>query len=170
MEKFCAAVARKLLLATVLIFALSSCAASPLQPWHSFSINGWFDGWAAKINLLEYKYGNQHKMTHRVVTAGAATLGYSVGVSGRMPVGDFIYVKWQIKETGEIIEDTVDLRTRLPKNMEGYRLTFTIEGRQLSLFLVTPIPKRSGDPPLLPTTESRYHLTYEIYPMNSYNK
>ena len=170
MNNFRIEITQRFLIAAILLFALGACAAQHPKPWHSFSINGWFDGWAPKINLLEYQYGDKYKMVHRVVGPGAKTLGYSVAINGPMPVGDFIYVKWQIKDTGEIVEDKVDLRARLPESMEGYRLTFTIEGRQLRLFLVTPIPKNEGDPPLLSTTESRYHLTYEIYPSNSYKK
>ncbi len=35
---------------------------------------------------------------------------------------------------------------------------------------VTPRPKHENDPSLLKTTKSRYHVTYEIYPSNTFTQ
>jgi hypothetical protein len=48
-----------------------------------------------------------------------------------MPIGEFLYVKWRIKATGEVLEDRVDLHPVLPWNMGHHTVTFVIEGRQL---------------------------------------
>jgi len=85
-----------------------------------------------------------------------------------MPVGEFLYVKWRIKETGEVLEDRVDLRKRLAPNMFEHKVTFVIDGKQLYVYLITPKAKRVEDPPPLKTFLSRYTVTYEIYPNNTY--
>ena len=168
-----------LLLAT--LSALSGCATNPSSSLtanasnsqklvaHAFSFDGWNDKWAQKVDLLAYSYGDQYRMVQREVKYGEQTLGYSSGVNGGMPVGEFLYVKWRIKETSEEIEDKVDLRGRLPVNMFDHRITFVIDGKQLYVYLVTEAPKPNSAP-VLKTSWSRNNLTYEIYPNNTYKK
>jgi hypothetical protein len=160
--------ARKASAVLCVVFALSACAIAPPQPWHAFSFDGWFDNWADQVDLLEYQYGDKYEMVHRVVKPGYSTIGSRENVNGPMPIGDFLYVKWRIKKTGEIMEDRVDLRGRLALNMQAHRITFVIDGRELYVYLVTPAPKHKTDPPLLKTYESRYNVAYEIYPHNTY--
>ncbi|MBS0452829.1 MAG: hypothetical protein JSS14_16160 [Proteobacteria bacterium] len=158
-----------------LVLALGACTAAPSQSqpklvFHSFSFDGKGSGdqWGASIDLLEYSYGDKYRMVRDKVEPPRERLGPQSGVTGAMPVGDFLYVKWRVKATGEVREDRVDLRPLLPADMDHHRLTFVIEGRQLYVYLVTPKPKHEDDPPLLKTTKSRYHVTYEIYPANTY--
>jgi len=153
----------------LIMLALAACASGPQQIWHKFEINGWNDGWAKQVDLLEYSYGDQYHMVRRKAKENDS-LGYSSGVNGPMPVGEFLYVKWRIKETGEIVEDRVDLRDKLARNMFDHGVTFVIEGRQLYVYLVTPTPKNEYAEPLLKTTKSRYRVTYEIYPNNTYKR
>jgi len=139
---------------------------------HSFSFNGkaYGDKWAATVDLLEYSYGDQYRMVRDKVEPPREGLGPQAGVSGAMPVGEFLDVKWRIKATDEVLEDRVDLRPLLPSDMTEHGLTFVIDGRQLYVYLVTPTPKHKNDPPILKTTESKYYFTYEIYPANTYVK
>lgn len=165
--------AQVLLLA--LFLALSACTASPAQPRlvnHAFSFNGklYGDKWADTVDLLEYSYGDQYRMVRRKAATPQDSLGPQSSVNGAMPVGEFLYVKWRIKATGEVLDDRVDLRPLLPKNMTDHRLTFVIDGQQLYVYLVTPTPKHEDDPPILKTTESWFYITYEIYPHNTYTR
>ena len=160
-----------------LALSLFACATGPAQPWHSFSFDGNFDKWDDEADLLAYSYGDQYHMVRNsidnprsAVFKGMARLPTSTGVNGPMPVGEFLYVKWRIKSTGEVIEDKVDLRNLLPRNMFEHKVTFVIDGRQLIVYLVTPTVKHVNDPPLLRTTQSRYNVTYEIYPTNTYKQ
>ncbi len=114
------------------------------------------------------RHGDQYRMVRRKLQAPDQRMGSSDGVAGTMPVGDFLYVKWRIKATGEVREDRVDLRPLPPASMEDFRLTFVIDDRQLHVYLVTPKPKHENDPPILKTTQSRYYVTYEIYPSNTF--
>lgn len=163
------------------LMALSACANGTMQgtasaqPYHAFSFDGWFDKWATQVDLLEYSYGDQYRMVRNSVTdprsavfKGMDSLPPTTEVNGPMPVGEFLYVKWRIKETGEVLEDKVDLRNRLPANMFEHKLTFVIDGKQLYVYLVTPKPKHKTEPPILKTYLSKYTVTYEIYPHNTY--
>lgn len=154
--------------ALAVLLSLVACATSPARPWHQFYFDGWSDKWATAVDLLEYSYGDQYAMVHRKIRPEQSTLGYGTNVNGPMPIGEFLYVKWRIKSTGEIVDQSVDLRKLLPRNMFEHGLTFVIDDRELYVYLVTPTPKKQTDPPLLKTTESRYRVTYEIYPNNTY--
>jgi hypothetical protein len=152
----------KLIAASLCVAMVASCATGPKLIDHSFSINGWYDGWAEKADLLEYRYGDQFNMLQKRNENG---LGYNIGVSAAMPVAEFLYVRWRLKDTGEVIEDRVDLRPRLPKDMYRHELTFVIDGRQLYVYIVTqtPITQVLPKPPLR-TSLSRHRIAYEIYP------
>lgn len=163
---WCAGLCKALLLASAL--ALIACASGPKTAFHAFSFDGFSDKWDATIELLEYSYGDQYHMVRRKAEPPSAKLPSGTGVAGTMPVGDFLYVRWAIKATGELREDRVDLRPLLPASMEDFSLTFVIDGRQLYVYLVTPKSKHEDDPPLLKTYLSRYNVTYEIYPLNTF--
>jgi hypothetical protein len=170
MKHFMAITIRRLayILCLTLLATLAGCATGPKMANHAFSFDGWNDKWADKVDLLEYSYGDQYRMVRDRVQPPRERLGPQALVDGWMPVGDFLYVKWRIKATGEICENKVDLKPLLPKDMTDYRVTFVIDDKQLYVYLVTPIVKNEDDPPILKTTKSRYHLTYEIYPHNTF--
>ena len=149
-----------------LLLALAGCATGQSGKLvnHSFNFNGRNDGWQQNIDLLEYSYGDQYLMVRRKAAEGDI-LGPQASVSGPMPVGDFLYVRWRLKFTGEQVEQRVDLHDRLPKDMTDHEVTFVLEGRQLYVYLVTPERKKAyGEPPVLKTWRSNFAKTYEIYP------
>lgn len=165
----------KLLVLTLgLVVALSGCATGPRVVLHSFSFNGQNDGWAESIDLLAYSYGDQYRMVRNDVAnprspvfKGMSALPPASNVSGFIPVGDLLQVKWRIKATGEVLEDRVDLRGRLPADMSNHGVTFVIDGRQLYVFVITPTPITVNLPkPPKKTWLSRHTLAYEIYPNN----
>jgi len=151
-------------LGLLLALGLAGCASGPKLVPHGFNFNGWYDGWAKEVELLEYAYGNAYEPVRGKARDGKAA-GVQSGVYGAIPVGEFLYVKWRIKATGEVLEDRVDLRGRLPKDMSGQRLTFLVDDRQLYLYIVTPQeqPKELRER-THKTWLSRYNVVYEIYP------
>lgn len=147
-----------------LLLALAACASTPRLVWHAFNFDGWNDGWQATAELLEYSYGDQYEEV-RGKAKGGYSAGVRSGVNGPMPVGEFLYVKWRLKATGEVLEDRVDLRNRLPRDMTDHELTFVIDGRQLYVYVVTPqLITSQNKAPRLRTWLSRYNVAYEIYP------
>lgn len=179
---------KKLRFVAALLFtvALVACASGPTQAFHSFQFDGLWDSnkWAETVDLLEYSYGDKYAMVRNSLEnprygtslyQGKSSLPPRSGVSGPMPIGEFLYVKWRIKATGEVFEDRVDLRDRLAKNMTNHTLTFSIDEKQLHVFVATPLPRKltrtdSSRPwvvaegPTHLTWLSETRMTYEIYP------
>jgi hypothetical protein len=151
----------------------TACATKVAEPWHKFAFDGWNDKWYPAHELLEYSYGDKYRMVRASVIKpenpiheGKELLPPTQGVSGPMPVGDFISVKWRIKATGELVEARVDLLQLLPKDMTDHGLTFVIEGKQLYVYVITTKVRNSDLPPNKKTSLSRYRETFEIYPTN----
>jgi len=149
------------------MLTLAACATAGggarLVP-HAFNFEGWNDGWAQQAELLAFSYGDQYAPT-RAKSRDGKGIGNSWGVNGPMPVGEFLYVQWRLKATGEVLEQRVDLRDRLPRDMTDHELTFVIDGRQLYVYVVTPERKKAyGEPPVLKTWRSNFAKAYEIYP------
>jgi hypothetical protein len=170
MNVFIASTYRLAALILLTATTLSACAIGSRGSYHTFTFNGWFDNWANEVDLLEYDYGGVHSMVSDKVKPEVASLGHQASVNATMPNGEYLYVKWRIKTTGELVADKVDLRNLLPRNMFDHSLTFVIDGRQLIVYLVTPKTKSMDAPPILKTTQSRYYVTYEIYPRNTLPK
>jgi hypothetical protein len=70
--------------------------------------------------------------------------------------GEFLHVKWKIKSTGEVYEDKVDLRSRLPRNIKNHTVSFIAKGPQLYVYLVTPERRSLGSPPNGPRETEHY--------------
>lgn len=154
------------LLALCLSLVLTACAGvgGPKMVNHAFNFDGWNDGWQSTAELLEYAYGDQYAKVRGKAKDGYSA-GVSFGVNGAMPVGEFLYVKWRLKATGELVEERVDLHDRLPRDMTDHELTFVIDAKQLYVFVVTPqIQAKNVKQRSHKTWLSRYNVTYEIYP------
>lgn len=92
-----------------------------------------------QVDILDCLYGDGlGAHTQQEVDAGKARRGECGNMFGDMPVGDFLYVKWRDKSTGQVYEDKVDLRKRLPslKEMSGTRIYFLIDANQLYVYLI----------------------------------
>jgi hypothetical protein len=142
----------------------ASCATSPALVDHSFSFNAFEDNW--DVELLDYRYGTSamtrtpqwQKDTNRVSQGGMW--------NGEMPRAADLYVKWRVKATGEVIEDTVDLRDKLPRNIKGHILHFVIRGGHLSVYLVSPERRPADWPPIGPAAY-QYRKVFTVYPVTS---
>lgn len=149
-----------------LFFVLTGCASGQGGKLvnHSFNFDGWYDGWQPTVQLLEYSYGDKDASVRRKAPEGDY-LGYQSNVTGPMQVGESLYVRWRLKATGEVVDQRVDLRERLPSDMTGHSLTFVIDGRQLYVFVVTPQEQKPGAVlQTLRTWRSKYNVSYEVFP------
>ena len=107
------------------------------MPDHAFEYDTWIDSPDAEV--LDYQYGNSRLPGVRP-SAEALRLdqvGQQTIVDGPMLRGDFLYVKWRIRKTGQVFEDRVDLRNRLPKDLTGSRVHFVVDGKQLYVYVIT---------------------------------
>jgi hypothetical protein len=91
--------------------------------------------------------------------------GMQYGTSGDLPRGDFLYVKWRIRSTGQVYEDRVDLTHRLPADIADHRITFFMKGPQLYVYLISPkTDRRPASWPKGPIEMYDHLKEYQIYP------
>jgi hypothetical protein len=152
---------------TIVIFGclLAACTAfgGPEVVDHEFEFNMFLDNQDAVV--LDYRYGNS-KQPGAINPDSMRNQGKAHQqelIHGRMLRGDFLYVKWRIKSTGEVYEDTVDLRHRLPKDITDHTITFLIRGPQLYVYLVTP-ERRAPDMSPNGPKEFSYLKVITLYP------
>jgi len=122
--------------------------------FHSFSFNTGADAKVyghPEVDVLDYEYGSSHQFATRPskeawetnAAAGRDSFGaWSTG--GLMPRGEYLYVKWRLKATGEVFEDKVDLTQRLPADITNYGLHFAIFGSQLYVYLFPPFASKDA--------------------------
>ncbi len=118
---------------------LTACASGPRVVDHAFSFDARWD--SPGIEVLNYRYGSSNMPgTHiapELLRTGQPSGG--MGINGPMPIGDTLYVKWRIKATGEVFEDTVDLKSRLPEDITRHHIYFIVGGPQLYIYLIGPV-------------------------------
>lgn len=143
--------------------ALASCATGSMLVEHGFNFDARQD--RPEVEVLDYRYGDSRQPGARANPARVAEgrIAQQWGVYGAMLRGDSLYVKWRIKATGKVHEDTVDLRSRLPADIYDHRIHFAIKGSQLYVYLVSPEPR---PPDMAPNGPRAYHESkvFTIYP------
>jgi hypothetical protein len=128
---------------------LAACATGPRVVDHAFGFNAVLD--SPGIEILDYRYGDSTQ-------PGASNpenlrrLGRSLqaaGIRGPMVRGESLYVKWRVKASGEVHEQNVDLRDRLPADIADHRVYFIVRGRELYVYLIPPESHKrpAGAPP-----------------------
>jgi hypothetical protein len=123
-------------LISFLFAALTACTAGLVK--HSFGFDALRD--SPGIEVMDYRYGtSMNPGTHPPEWAvKAGQIGQAPSVNGEMLRGDFLYVKWRVESTGKVYEDTVDLKSRLPRDITNHEIYFIVEGTQLFVYLITP--------------------------------
>lgn len=118
------------------LVGLSACATGPRLTDHAFEYSVSSD--SPGVELLDYRYGDYAMTRIPAWQIREGRVGQGGGVNGAFPRGDSLYVKWRIKATGEVFEDKVDLKSRLPDNITRHRIYFIIKGPQLYVYLISP--------------------------------
>lgn len=140
----------------LMLVSLTACAAEPMLTDHTFEFDAVHD--SPDIEVLNYQYGSAKLPGVRPPAWALKEEGYvagGTGIHGPMPRGDFLYVKWRNKSTGETFEDTVDLKSRFPADITDHSVYFIIAGRRLHVYLITP--EKSAPNPC-PSREERRRL------------
>lgn len=154
----------KLLFVCILPFALISCATGGTTVVnHVFSFDTNRD--SPDVQVLDYQYGDCKEFgtcaNKYRVAEGKVFNAWTGG--GLMPRGDFLYVKWRIKQTGQLFEDRVNLKDRLPDDITDCRIHFVIRGSQLYVYLISP-ERRPASIPAGPVKLYKHLKQYQIYP------
>jgi hypothetical protein len=142
---------------------LLACASHSQDPLHTFQFDALSE--SPEIEVLDYKYGSVKVGPSHAQREGVSRgqIPQRTGVTGYFPRGDTLYVKWRIRQTGQIFEDTVDLKSRLPRNIHQHSISFIIQEAVLIVYLVSP-ERRPPDMPPTGPSETDYRKTYVIYP------
>lgn len=149
--------------ASVFAFAIAACSANQGIVTHAFGFNAIQD--SPDIEVLDYRYGNSKQPGARPPAWALRENRVAQGTttSGEMLRGDELHVKWRIKSTGTIREDSVDLRNRLPENIKDHRIYFIVKDTQLYVYLITP-ERRPPDMPPNGPRQTQYLKTITLYP------
>jgi len=138
---------------SAMLLALASCTASGELVDHAFSFDAVHD--SSNEEVLDYRYGASKqpgaRPTDSELKDGRVRQG--TNINGEMLRGDSLYVKWRIKSTADVYEDTVDLRRLLPADMAKHRIHFVVKGPQLYVYLISP--ERLNPNPCPPHEELR---------------
>lgn len=143
---------------------LTACATGSQGVNHAFAFDARID--SPDIEILNYRYGS----TGSVGTNGDTSIrqfGRSAqagSFSGPVPVGDTLYVKWRIRSTGQEFEDTVDLKSRLPRNMVRQEIYFLVKSGLLFVFLTDLTKPRYKEIPIVGPFKTQSYVTRQIYP------
>ncbi len=147
---------------------LQSCSAFGREPmvYHSFEFDLRHE--SPGIDVLDYQYGDGKQIGTRMYISpkDPPAVERQSGTTGNIPRGEFLYVKWRINATGEIYEDRVDLRNRLPTDITDYTITFFMKGPQLYVYLISPeSDRRPKSWQKGPIRLYSYLKQYQIYPV-----
>ncbi len=149
--------------AGALTAGLSGCATRPTYEIHGFSFHTIVEEQNAFV--LDYRYGKQGS-ENAGASANHDRPGHPIsqhGQFGPMVRGEELYVKWQDRETGQLFEQRVDLRGKLPANLYNCEVTFRVYGDKIFVYVVTPQPR---DPLSAPVGPIRYRnrSVIQVYP------
>ncbi|WP_145840403.1 hypothetical protein [Denitratisoma sp. DHT3] len=147
------------LIAVIAVMVLAGCASTPELVSHGFAFD--FIDDSPEAELLDYRYGTSYYGKSERQSLGRVSQGK--GIFGEIRRGDDLYVKWRLKATGEVFEETIDLRNRLSKDIRGSEIYFLVRGPQLYVYLITPKKRAKDEPPNGPSKWSFRHIL-TIYP------
>lgn len=130
--------AQFILVVAVLALGIPSCATTGDLAFYAIEFDALQE--TPEIEVIDYRYGDD-KAAILAPERERLKLGqvfHAGHMAGFLPRGDFLYVKWRIKSTGEVLEDRIDLRHRLPETLSGLTIHFACHGRQLYVFVMWP--------------------------------
>jgi hypothetical protein len=138
------------LFASIILFTLSACATGRTMVNHRLSFDTMIDSLDAKhpeVEILDYQYGSSRQFG-TYADKGSISHGITFvqqSITGPMLRGEFLYVKWRVISSRQVFEDKVDLRSRLPEDIEYLNLHFVPKGSQLYVFLIYPWDGKSWE-------------------------
>jgi hypothetical protein len=140
-----------------LAFLLAACEADIVD--HSFEFNALSD--SPGIRILDHRYGlsNQPGASNPEDMLKAGDPLQRTRITGAMKRPDKLYVKWRVLSENRVYEDTVDLRTRLPRDITDRKVYFMVRGPQLYVYLIDLRQERAPD---VPRAGPRIYQDYKV--------
>jgi hypothetical protein len=132
--------------------------------YHTFEFGEF--GENKSVEVLDYRYGSS-RTTGLHADQGYLATGHipqNEHTFGLLPVGDSLYVKWKDTNTGRTYEKTVDLKIRLPHDMDHKVLHFSIDGPQLLVHVIDEKNMHRPQSPDCPVKQFSVYQCITIYP------
>lgn len=101
---------------------------------HGFEFNAHTD--SPDIEILNYEYSTRKPDRDQLLGIGGNRVPQGSHISGGLPRGDSVYMKWRVRSTGEVFEDRVDLRSRIPGSIKEKKFYCVIDRGQLYILLI----------------------------------
>ncbi|MGJ9420782.1 hypothetical protein ACHAC9_24015 [Massilia sp. CMS3.1] len=156
-------------LATSLCFLatlFTGCAMSPKIAEHGFSFGTNF-----QVEIMDYMYGAPIGMPTQpprdAVRRGHVSQG--TGMAGNFVVGEYLYVKWRVKQDGTIIDRKIDLKQLLPANMDGKEIHFNFLGQELNVYVIDLERLHAPNSPHCPALAYKIFQCITVYPIMQKN-
>lgn len=158
----------RLVVAGLMLTALAVYAveknSGPRMAWHSFE----FDGYPG-IEILDWSYGDPKLSVIHTPDSyrGEPHIPQGDKTGGKIVVGDYFYAKWRVNSTRKEYEEKVDLKSRLPSDMDDKIIKIVFEESHLHIYLVegnTAAQLHAKGAPDCPASVYEPFKCTEIYP------
>jgi hypothetical protein len=154
----------------LLFIGMQGCAVTTVPEWHSFEFDAVFE--MNDIEIIDFRYGNGPAFPARTRCRPVSERDNKClqGTSANLltEIGETLWVKWKVKSSGLVYEDTIEIKKLLPKSIKGMTIFFVIRDKQLSLYLNTMQP-RPLDWPVYQAVRKAGKI-YQIYPTSNLDK
>jgi hypothetical protein len=148
-------------LAGASLLALSGCAT---QVWYGFDWDAYADQWISEVTLLDLKYhdGRGHNWKGNPYNVPNWKVRMQSGATGTYPLGDSLWVKYRINATGQVKEETADLRGKYPSDLHGGTVRFMLKNGYLAVYTyVSPRDVRSPQAAVPPFPDFYWSVRYK---------
>jgi hypothetical protein len=147
------------------------CAVGPKKALHGFSYDAVFE--MENVEIVDLRYGSGPSFPPRTrcvpVREDGAKCIQRMAATLLPEVAETLWVKWKLKSSGEVFEDTISLTKWHPYISDGMNIFFVIREKQLSLYLDTRQPRPAGWP-RYPNVRQDYFKVYQLYPTSNLDK
>lgn len=156
-------------LVAICLLAMAAACAAPLATvdtaqYHAFGFDARQDSPDSEILAYRYGPGNIPQLRSPFFKEDREGLAQYGGIHATMSIEGGLYVKWRLRSTGQVFEDTVDLRVVLPNDYRNQWVYFVAKGPQLFVYRVETTP-RPADWPAIGPRKFQHEKAHQIYPI-----
>lgn len=150
------------------IFGLLGACAAPqgvvdAPQFHAFGFDARYDSPDSEILAFRYGPGTIGQLRMPYWKEEKEGSRQATGIHATMSIEGGLYVKWRLRSTGAVYEDTVDLKLLLPRDYGNQWVYFIAQGSKLYVYRIETVP-RPPDWPVVGPRKFQYEKVRQIYP------